>query len=155
MKAQAAKGKRTRRKAGAAASSEEDTEGEHTQDEVVEARPRPKPRRVTRGNPVVVEEDADNLSHDEANIVTPRAQRTANLAKVPRATPEEHEDSPMQSLTPSEPHELHDTTTPKALKRPRDEDETEDPTALNGTEEAEPEPVEIPDIQVRRKRIRH
>ncbi|KAF8902622.1 hypothetical protein CPB84DRAFT_1961568 [Gymnopilus junonius] len=153
--AQSAKGKRTRRKAGAAASSEEDTEGEHTQDEVVDERPLPKPRRITRRNPAVVEEDVAVNPSPDANPVTPKAQKVANLHKTPEVLLEEHADSPMQSLTPSESQqEPDDTMTPKALKRPRDEDETDSPAALNGADGAEPE-VDIPDIQVRRKRIRH
>ena len=60
--------------------------------------------------------------------------------------------SPLDALTPSEgAAEAEETQTPKSsLKRPRTNDEE---IAPNGTADSETEG--IPDIQVRRKRIRH
>jgi len=162
--AQAPKAKRAKKKGAAAAASggEEESEAERTQDE---APPRPKSRRVTRANP-----DADTAEEgtgDEHAPVTPKARprprpKATSHRKTREATAEVDEvepseaGSPLDALTPSEgPVEAEDTQTPRSsLKRPRtDDDDDDDEVAPNGTAGSETEG--IPDIQVRRKRIRH
>ncbi|KDR77313.1 hypothetical protein GALMADRAFT_267467 [Galerina marginata CBS 339.88] len=158
--AQGPKVKRTRKKVGQAASTEEDTEGERTQDETAaQVHPRPKPRRVTRANPDVPEEGAD-ASGNELGPVTPKARLgPTRRQKTPQTDIEERDDSPLLSVTPSEEQpDIDVTLTPRSsLKRPRDDDgdENNETNAPNGMVDVDPEPAGIPDIQVRRKRIRH
>lgn len=158
-------------KTGAAAASSEESEGEKTLDEDEAApRPRPKPRRATRANPVVEEAAID--AGGEPEPVTPKARphpRPTYRDKTPTGSVHGSENgqksrsgSPLPPITPSdgeggdgEPN--NDIVTPKSsLKRPRtDGDATSD--TPNGT----PDPDHLiavdgtPDIQVRRKRIRH
>lgn len=161
MLAQAPKVKKSRKKAnpGQVSSGEDDTEGERTHDE--EERPRPKPRRVTRANPDATEESAGDATGDEQQPVTPKARpraRATRRKKTPEVVEaEEREESPLQSLTPSEgPVEPEEIETPKSLKRPRADEEE-----ANGVNGAEPvdddndDAAAMADIQVRRKRIRH
>jgi len=157
---QAPKMKRARKKgASAAASSGEEESGvERTHDE---DSTRPKSRRVTRANP-----DADTAEEgtgDEHAPVTPKARprprpKATFRRKTPEATDEgepshSQPDSPLGALTPSEgPADAEETQTPRSsLKRPRTDDEEE--VAPNGTADGDVEGT--PDIQVRRKRIRH
>ena len=169
--AQAPKTKRAKKKGAAAAAAasggEEESEAERTQDEGASAPSRPKSRRVTRANP-----DADTAEEgtgDEQHApVTPKARprprpKATSRRKTQEATAEVDEvepseaGSPLDALTPSEgPVEAEDTQTPRSsLKRPRtdDDDDDDDEVAPNGTAGSETEG--IPDIQVRRKRIRH
>jgi cohesin complex subunit SA-1/2 len=163
----------------AGASSAEESEGEKTHDEDDAAprpRPRPKPKRATRANPVV--EEAAALDESNSNKlddpVTPKTRprpRPIHRDKTPTGSLHGIENgqnslpgSPLPPATPSEeedPQELgepiNEITTPKSsLKRPRtDEDEAME--APNGT--TDPDPLAnvdgTPDMQVRRKRIRH
>lgn len=166
--AQAPKTKRAKKKGAAAAASggEEESEAERTQDEgAPPPAPRPKSRRVTRANP-----DADTAEEgtgDEHAPVTPKARprprpKATSRHKTPEATPEvdivepSRDGSPLDALTPSEgPAEDEETQTPRSsLKRPRtDDDDDDNEVAPNGTADSEAEGM--PDIQVRRKRIRH
>jgi cohesin complex subunit SA-1/2 len=155
--AQAPKTKRGKKKgANAAASSDEESGAERTHDEDAT---RPKSRRVTRANP-----DADTAEEgtgDERAPVTPNTRpRPRPKATFRHKTPEVNDEgepsqpgSPLGALTPSEgPVEAEEIQTPRAsLKRPRT-DEEED-AAPNGAADIDAEGT--PDIQVRRKRIRH
>jgi len=156
--AQAPKVKRARKKGATAAASsgEEESGAERIHDEDAT---RPKSRRVTRANP-----DADTAEEgtgDERAPVTPKARprprpKATFRRKTPEATVEgepSQPGSPLGTLTPSEgPVDAEETQTPRSsLKRPRTDDEEE--VAPNGTADGDVE--ETPDIQVRRKRIRH
>jgi cohesin complex subunit SA-1/2 len=156
--------------AAAAASSAEESEGERTVDEAEAApRPRPKPRRVTRANAVVEEVAVD--AGDEPGPVTPKAR--------PRPRPTHRDKSPTRSLDGSENRQKsrsgsplpamtspnregeagpsNEVVTPQSsLKRARTDDE-ETLDTPNGT--SDPDHLldvdGTPDLQVRRKRIRH
>ncbi|KAF8153202.1 hypothetical protein B0H34DRAFT_800432 [Crassisporium funariophilum] len=159
--------KKTRKnaKSGAAAgSSGEESEGEKTLDEEEPSRPRPKPKRVTRANPTIEEDDG---TADEDAPVTPKARpkpsATYRLKTPPQAS---HEDgtnarsrsaSPLRSATASDAEgEPDQTVTPKSsLKRPRTDDVEEESDIPNGLSDGHSGVDDIPDIQVRRKRIRH
>ena len=159
-------------KTGAAAASSEESEGEKTLDEDEAApRPRPKPRRATRANPVVEEAAID--AGGEPEPVTPKARprpRPIHRDKTPTGSLHGSENeqnslpgSPLPPVTPSEEEQQgleepsNEIATPKSsLKRPRtDEDEAME--APNG--QSSPDPLTnmdgTPDMQVRRKRIRH
>ena len=156
----------------AAASSAEESEGEKALDEDEAApRPRPKPRRATRANPVIEDEAAIGAG-DEADPVTPKAcprLRPTYRDKSPIGSLHGSENgqksrsgSPLPPVTPSEGEEEqgepnNDIATPKSsLKRPRTDDD-EPSGAHNGT--SDPDPLMnvdgTPDVQIRRKRIRH
>lgn len=160
----------------AAASSAEESEGEKTldEDEAV-PRPRPKPKRATRANPVVEEETAtlEESNNKLDDPVTPKARprpRPIHRDKTPTGSLHGSENeqnslpgSPLPPVTPSEEEQQgleepsNEIATPKSsLKRPRtDEDEAME--APNG--QSSPDPLTnmdgTPDMQVRRKRIRH
>jgi cohesin complex subunit SA-1/2 len=132
-----------RKKAAGADLSEEESEVENLVAEQPKQKPRPRPKRVTRSNPIIEEEPADEPP-----------------AEVPSREPSpEHDaagpgdDASLRVSTPDRPTQEEDQQTPKSsLKRPRtDEEEEED--AADASPEAEVTPVK--DVQVRRKRIRH
>ena len=163
--AQVSKVRKTKKKRGTA-SSGEDTDGDQTNDEgIVPPAPRPKPRRVTRSNPNV-DGDVEESTGDERAPVTPKARprpRPKDAKTLPEANLE-GEDEPSQTSQPGSPMEAgtppdapepdQALVTPKsARKRPRSDDEDMDELP-NGTEDAPESPAE-PEIQVRRKRIRH
>ena len=156
----------------AAASSAEESEGEKTLDED-EGAPRPRPKRATRANPVV-EEEAVLDEGNRLDPVTPKARprprpRPIHRDKTPTGSLHGSENgqrsplgSPLPPVTPSdeggeqglgeEPN--NEIATPKSsLKRPRtDGDEAIEAAAPNGTSDH----LEgTPDMQIRRKRIRH
>lgn len=161
----------------AAASSAEESEGEKTLDEDEAApRPRPKPKRATRANPVVEEEPVvDETSNKLDDPVTPKARprpRPIHLNKTPTGSLHGSENgqnslpgSPLPPVTPSEDEERrelgepnNEIATPKSsLKRPRTDGDDVAMEAPNGI--SEPDPLTnvdgTPDMQVRRKRIRH
>ena len=162
--------KKTRKGAksgAAAASSGEESEGEKTFDED-EAAPRPKPKRATRANPVV-----EGAAVDEGNPVTPKARprpRPIHRDKTTTGSVHGSENgqkslpgSPLSPVAPSdkeqglgEPND--EIATPNSsLKRPRTNEVDEALEAPNGT--SDPDHLMnvdgTPDMQVRRKRIRH
>lgn len=154
----------------AAASSAEESEGERTLDEAEAApRPRPKPRRVTRANPVIEEATIDE--GNEPGPVTPKARprpRPIHQNKTPTGSllgsdngQKSRSGSPLPSFTPSDGEgeqggPNNEVVTPQSsLKRPRADDEVLD--APNGTSDSD-DLVDVngtPDMQIRRKRIRH
>jgi cohesin complex subunit SA-1/2 len=158
----------------AAASSAEESEGEKALDEDEAApRPRPKPRRATRANPHVIEDETAIGAGDEPDPVTPKARlrpRPTYRDKTPIGSLHGSENgqksrsgSPLPPVTPSEGAEEqgepnNDIATPKSsLKRPRTDDDDEPSGAHNGT--SDPDHLMnvdgTPDMQIRRKRIRH
>jgi cohesin complex subunit SA-1/2 len=152
----------------AAASSAEESEGEKTIDEDEAAPPRPKPKRATRANPVVEEAALDE--GDKPDPVTPKAR--------PRPRPIHRDKTPTRSLHGSENGQKslsgspppppvarsdeeqglgepnNEYATPKSsLKRPRTDEAIEAP---NRTSDHDLINVDgTPDMQIRRKRIRH
>ena len=154
----------------AAASSAEESEGEKTLDED-EAVPRPKPKRATRANPVLEE-----AALDESNPVTPKARprpRPIHREKTPTRSLHGNENgqksipgSPLSPVAPSDGEQglgeepNNEIATPKSsLKRPRiDNDGDEEALeAPNGTSDPD-HSINVdgtPDMQIRRKRIRH
>ena len=156
----------------AAASSAEESEGEKTLDEdEVAPRPRPKPRRVTRANPVVEETTAVDAG-DEPGPVTPKTgprPRPLHRNKSPTGSlhgsqngEELRPGSPLPSITFSDregelPNE--EVVTPKSsLKRARTNDNDDEVLDVpNGISDPD-HLIDVdgtPDIQIRRKRIRH
>jgi cohesin complex subunit SA-1/2 len=171
------KAKRGRKKAAVAGASsgEEESEAEPTQEEDMQERPRPKPRprRTTRANPdAAIENAAAESTGDEGGPVTPKARPRGKVTyrrKSPSQGVEPAEGSqpgsPLQSLTPSEegqaepeevePEQPEDVVTPKStLKRPRPDDDDVS-NGMNGADDDAQDDEGTPDIQVRRKRIRH
>lgn len=160
----------------AAASSAEESEGEKTLDED-EGAPRPRPKRATRANPVVEEEEAALDEGNRLDPVTPKARprprpRPIHRDKTPTGSLHGSENgqrsplgSPLPPVTPSdgggeqglEEEPNNEIVTPKSsLKRPRTDgnDEALEAAAPNGS--SDPDHLEgTPDMQVRRKRIRH
>ena len=163
----------------AAASSAEESEGEKTLDEDEAApRPRPKPKRATRANPVVEKEaplvDESNKLNDP---VTPKARprpKPIHRDKTPTGSLHGSENgrnslpgSPLPPVSLAEEEQqrlgepINEIATPKSsLKRPRTDGGGGDEEAIeapNGT--SNPDPFinvdGTPDMQVRRKRIRH
>jgi cohesin complex subunit SA-1/2 len=153
----------------AAASSAEESEGEKTFDED-EAAPRPKPKRTTRANPVVEEVAPDEGNNPDP--VTPKARprpRPIHRNKTPTGSLHGSENGRMPSGSPPPPvappddeqglgEPNNEFATPKSsLKRPRTDDVDEALEAPNGT--SDPDHLinvdGTPDMQIRRKRIRH
>ena len=154
----------------AAVSSAEESEGEKTLDED-EAAPRPKPKRATRANPVVEEVAPDEGVNPDP--VTPKARprpRPIHRNKTPTGSLHGSENgresllgSPPPPVMPTDEEQglgepTNEIATPKSsLKRPRTDDVDEALEAPNGT--SDPDHLinvdGIPDLQVRRKRIRH
>ncbi|KAH6910734.1 cohesin subunit [Coprinopsis sp. MPI-PUGE-AT-0042] len=129
--------------AGADVLSEEESEVENLVIEQPKQKPRPRPKRVTRSNPVIEEEPADE---PPAGIPSrePSPQQSV-------AAPEE--DASVRASTPARAEPEEDQQTPKSsLKRQR-VDEGEEEEAVDSRAEAEATPVK--DVKVRRKRIRH
>ena len=180
LSAQVPKVKKSRKgaKGGAAAtSSAEESEGEKTLDEDVAAprpRPRPKPKRATRANPVIEEEAAPDESNKPDDPVTPKARprpRPIHRDIIPPGSLNGSENeqnslpgSPQPPVTPSDEEQglgepnNNETATPKSsLKRPRTNDNGEAIEAPNGTSDADAltNVYGTPDMQIRRKRIRH
>lgn len=167
------KAKRGRKKAAVAGASsgEEESEAERTQDEDAQERPRPKPRprRTTRANPdAAIENAAADSTGDEGGPVTPKARprgkatyRRKSLSQGVEPAEGSQPGSPLQSLTPSEegqaePEQPEDVVTPKSsLKRPRADDDDDVSNGMNGADADAQGDEGTPDIQVRRKRIRH
>lgn len=162
----------------AAASSAEESEGEKTFDEDEAApRPKPKPKRATRANPVVEEAAALDESN-KPDPVTPKARprpRPIHRDKTPTGSLHGSENG-RRSLSGSPPPPVappvaapsdeeqglgepnNEIATPKSsLKRPRTDGNGEAIEAPNGT--SDPDHLMnvdgTPDMQVRRKRIRH
>jgi len=162
---QAAKVKRTRKRAGAD-QGEDETDGEPTNDEggqEMEPRPRPKPRprplRVTRSNPNGGGGD-ENVVDEEEDPVTPKAKprpRPVRRQKTPPEEPNVGDDLFLEpvpteagsALGEQEPEEPEPTSTPVSTRKRQREDSPEGvPNGiLNSPEETE--------MHVRRKRIRH
>ena len=162
----------------AAASSAEESEGEKTLDEDETAprpRPKPRPKRTTRANPVVEEEVALDESNKPDDPVTPKARprpRPIHRDKTPTSLHGSENGqhslpgSPPPPVTPSEEEEQqepgepsNEITTPKSsLKRPRtNDDDGQAREVPNGTSNLDPltNVDGTPEMQVRRKRIRH
>lgn len=131
--------------AGADALSEEESEVENLIVEQPRQKPRPRPKRVTRSNPVVEEEPADE----------PPAEEPSREPSPQQSVVAPEEDVSVRASTPDRPELDENQQTPKSsLKRPRTDDEEEaDADAGGASADAEVTPVK--DVQVRRKRIRH
>ncbi len=156
--AQAAKVKKTRKRAGAD-QGEDETDGEPTNDEggqEMEPRPRPRPRRVTRSNP---SRGGDENVVDEEDPVTPKAKPRPRPVRRQKTPPEEvnvgddlFQDLPTEAgsaLGEQEPEEPEPNSTPISTQKRQREDSQEG--VPNGVSNS-PEETEI---HVRRKRIRH
>lgn len=153
--AQAPKARRTRRKA-AAGEDETDGEGEITEGGTRKVLPRRKSNRVTRSNP---DGGRDETTSDEEPI-TPKAKprpRAVRRQKTPTGSVAEDlvQHPSLKLTTPSRvleaEREQFATSTPQtSRKRPRNEEPDEEMS--DNSRGGSPEE---PEIEVRRKRVRH
>ena len=160
LPAHAPKTKRTRKKAG---TGDDETDGE-VADEAGGMHKQRTSRRVTRSNP---SGGMDESTGDE-EPATPKAKprprpRPVRRQKTPSETGAAEENVtmvesfnfPASSSSPSRVQEAEEIVTPQSSrKRPRNEDE-EMSEAPNGRESAPLGSPEEPEIEVRRKRVRH
>jgi cohesin complex subunit SA-1/2 len=154
----------------AAASSAEESEGEKFDED--EGASRPKPKRATRANPVVEEAALDEGNEHDPVTPKPRPRPRAIRRDKTPAGPVHGSENGQQPFSGSplppvvapsdgeqglgEPN--NEIATPKSsLKRPRTNDDDEALETPNGT--SDPDHLLIvdgtPDMQIRRKRIRH
>ena len=157
--APATKARKPKKRAG---NDGDETEGERTNDEGQEAGlPRRRSSRVTRSHP-----GEDVSTGDEGMPVTPKPKRKPRprpitKQKTPEGVAVEEQlppDSPKDADSPSgqigqiesQPPSASDP--PTARKRPRSPERTDE--IINGVDSTPGSPEE-PEIQVRRKRIRH
>jgi len=154
--APATKARKPKKRAG---NDGDETEGERTNDEGQEAGPpRRRSSRVTRSHP-----GEDVSTGDEGMPVTPKPKRKPRprpitKQKTPEGVAVEEQlppDSPKDADSPSgqiesQPPSASDP--PTARKRPRSPEHTDE--IINGVDSTPGSPEE-PEIQVRRKRIRH
>lgn len=164
LSAQVPRAKRTRKKAG---TGEDETDGEGTHEAGNKVRPQRTSRRVTRSNP---DGGLDESTGDEGEApapITPKAKprpRPLLRQKTPPEISAAAENmAPEPSLNPASPSTVHEpeaeqliTSTPQSSrKRPRSEEPDEEMSpAPDGRESVSGSPGG-PEIEVRRKRVRH
>jgi len=147
------------------ASSGDETEGEKTANELEAhpARPKPRPKRATRANPVIAEDETGEPATAVVETVpgptTPQRLRATStpLSELPADAEEEDvEKTPTRaSVAATAP-----VSTPMSVsrnKRPRGDEDAEDGDALpnGGASGHDSDVAGTPDIKVKRKRVRH
>ena len=159
--------RRTKKKAG---TGDDETDGEIANEAGGTHKTQRSSRRVTRSNP---SGGLDESTGDEepVTVVTPKAKprprpRPVRRHKTPsgadaaeeNVTMVESLDIPASSSSPSRVQVVEAIVTPQSSrKRPRSEarEDEEMSEAPNGRESAPPGTPEEPEIEVRRKRVRH
>lgn len=150
------------------ASSGDETEGEKTGNELEAqpTRPKPRPKRATRANPIIADEEPKGTPASASAAVepipepkTPQRRRATStpLSDVPLDVDEEDaEKTPTRaSVAASAPVSTPLST--KRNKRPRGDEDAADGDALpnGGTSGHDSDVAGTPDIKVKRKRVRH
>ncbi|EPQ51870.1 hypothetical protein GLOTRDRAFT_140817 [Gloeophyllum trabeum ATCC 11539] len=164
-----ASGKPRRKKAGksnelvSTDDEEHEVEGLVEETNTVDARPRPRPRRVTRATGAELSAQESELSepaseNEDPDVHTPKARSK----RKPETEPLAEESRDFHS--PELPHLTNGHTTPKqSRKRGRSEDAGELSSGLSSALESEDgrdlsapsQPVIEGEIQIKRKRVRH